>query len=320
MSDPASALDVIISRRDMLADGIIGLELKSVDGSPLPPFGAGAHIDVHVSPGLIRQYSICNDPAEHECYRLGILQAPNSRGGSTEIHRSFIEGRWIKIGMPRNNFRLAGGGGKTVLLAGGIGITPLLSMALHLKQKGSPFHLHYCGRSRSRTAFLEELHDKLASHATVYFDDGPKEQHFSAQKITCAPAPETHAYVCGPQGFMDWVIGELRQLGWAESNIHTEYFNASVDSSGGSFQVIAKRSGAIFEIPTGKTIAEVLIANGIDVPLSCEQGVCGTCLTKVLSGVPDHRDIFQTKAEKAANGCMALCCSRALTATIELDI
>ncbi|MDR3463077.1 MAG: PDR/VanB family oxidoreductase [Beijerinckiaceae bacterium] len=319
MSDPAPVLDVVIARRVALADGIIGLELRRVDGTPLPPFEAGAHVDVHVSPGLIRQYSICNDPADPTHYRLGILEAPDSRGGSAEIHRAFIEGRQIKIGLPRNNFRLLGTG-KTVLLAGGIGITPLLSMARHLKRHGGPFHLHYCTRARSRAAFLAEIEGSLAPHASIHFDEGPASQHFAAPKIAFAPTPDTHAYVCGPQGFMDCVIGEMRQLGWAESNIHTEYFNAAVDGGGDAFEVIAKRSGATFKVPAGQTAAEVLIAHGIDVPLSCEQGVCGTCLTRVLSGIPDHRDMFQTNAEKAANSHMALCCSRALTPTIALDI
>ncbi|MEW6436360.1 MAG: PDR/VanB family oxidoreductase [Pseudomonadota bacterium] len=320
MSDPSPALDAVISRREALADGIIGLELESADGTPLPPFEAGAHIDVHVKPGLIRQYSICNDPAEHTSYRLGVLQATNSRGGSIEIHRSFTEGRRIKIGFPRNNFRLAKDRGRSVLLGGGIGITPLLSMALRLKRHGERFHLHYCTRARSHTAFLAELEAELASHASVHFDDGPATQRFLARKIAFTPEEDTHAYVCGPQGFMDWVIGEMKQLGWPDGNIHTEHFNAAVDSGGASFQVIAARSGTIVEVPPGKTIAEALAARGIDIPLSCEQGVCGTCLTKVLNGIPDHRDFFQTDAEKATNRWMTPCCSRALTPTIELDI
>jgi vanillate O-demethylase ferredoxin subunit len=320
MSDPATVLNVAISRRETLADGIIGLDLVALDGAPLPTFDAGAHVDVYVSPSVVRQYSICNDPTERTHYRLGILREISSRGGSAEIHRTFVEGRQIKIGPPRNNFRIVDGARQVILLAGGIGITPLLSMALHLKRRGTPFHLYYCTRTRSRTAFLSELGGELATHTTVHFDDGQDTQRFSPEKIAVGPNPDTHAYVCGPQGFMDWIIGELKRLEWTQSNIHVEYFTATTDKSGGTVEVIAVRSRKSFVVPAGKTIAEVLIANGIEVPMSCEQGVCGTCLTKVLNGIPDHRDIYQTAAEKATNQYMTPCCSRALSHTIELDI
>jgi vanillate O-demethylase ferredoxin subunit len=320
VSDPATVLDVAISRRETLADGIVGLDLVAVDGGPLPAFDAGAHVDVYVSSGVVRQYSICNDPTERTRYRLGILQEANSRGGSTEIHRAFTEGRRIKIGPPRNNFRLVDDAQKVMLLAGGIGITPLLSMALYLKRRGTPFHLSYCSRTRGRTAFLSELGGELAAHTTVHFDDGPDTQRFSAEKMAFGPSPGTHVYVCGPQGFMDWTIGELKRLGWPENNIHVEYFTATADKTGGTFQVVATRSGKTVEVPAGKSIAEVLIANGIEVSMSCEQGVCGTCLTKVLNGIPDHRDVYQTASEKASNRYMTPCCSRALSPVIELDI
>ena len=320
MSDPATVLNVAISRRETLADEIIGLDLVALDGAPLPAFDAGAHVDVYVSPSVVRQYSICNDPTERTYYRLGILRETSSRGGSAEIHRTFVEGRRIKIGPPRNNFRLVDGARQVILLAGGIGITPLLSMALHLKRRGTPFHLYYCTRTRGRTAFLSELSGELAVHTTVHFDDGPDTQRFSAEKIAFEPNPGTHIYVCGPQGFMDWAIGELKRLGWSQDNVHVEYFTATADKSGDTFQVVAARSGKTVEVPTGKSIAETLIANGIEVPMSCEQGVCGTCLTKVLNGIPDHRDVYQTAVEKATNQYMTPCCSRALSPTIELDI
>jgi vanillate O-demethylase ferredoxin subunit len=320
VSDPAALLDVVISRREILADGIIGLELAAIGSAPLPAFDPGAHVDVYVSPGVVRQYSICTDPTERASYRFGILLEANSRGGSIEIHRTFTEGRRIRIGLPRNNFRLVDDAREVILLAGGIGITPLLSMALHLRRRGTPFHLSYCTRTRGRTAFLSELSGEFAAHTTVHFDDGPIAQRFSAEKLAFGPNPGTHAYVCGPQGFMDWVIGALKRLDWAEANIHVEYFTATADKSGAAFQVIAARSGKTVQVPADKTIAEVLIANGIEVPMSCEQGVCGTCLTKVLKGIPDHRDLYQTDAEKAANQHITPCCSRALSPVIELDI
>lgn len=312
-------LDVVIARRETLAEGIIGLELVAANDVLLPPFDAGAHVDVHVRPGVVRQYSICNDPTERKRYRIGILHEPNSRGGSTEIHRTFVEGQKIQIGLPRNNFRLVDGAREAVLLAGGIGITPLLSMALHLKRHGIPFHLSYCSRTLGRAAFVSELNE-LAASATVHLDDGPAAQRFSAEKIPFGPSPSTHAYVCGPQGFIESITGELKRLRWAHSNIHVEHFTAAVDKSGDTFRVIARRSGKTIKVPAAKTIAEVLLENGIEVPMSCEQGVCGTCLTKVLAGTPDHRDVYQTAAEKATNLYMTPCCSRAFSSTLELDI
>jgi vanillate O-demethylase ferredoxin subunit len=321
MSPEPPSMEVVIARREQIAEGIVSLDLAPIDGGALPDRKAGAHIDVYVTPKLIRQYSICNDPSEHGLYRLGILLEPKSRGGSAEIHRSFIAGHRVKIGMPRNNFRIVETARHSVLLGGGIGITPLLAMAYDLKTKGMGFDLHYCTRAPARTAFLAELtRGALAPHVTFHYDDGPDAQRFSVAGSVPTFRNDTHVYLCGPAGFMASVKAELSRLGWSEDNVNSEHFSALVESSGTSFRVVASRSGATFDVPQGKTIASVLVEHGIEIPMSCEQGVCGTCLTKVIEGIPDHRDMYQSEKEKASNQQMTPCCSRAHSSVIVLDI
>ena len=319
MSTTAETIEVRILRRTEAAEGIIALDLAAPEGVLLPAFEAGAHVDVHVGPGVVRQYSLCNDPAESSRYRLGILLDPQSRGGSSEIHRSFAEGRTIRISVPRNNFRLEETATKSILLGGGIGVTPLLAMAFRLHALGKDFELHYCTRSRDRTAFMEDIaRASFADRVFIHHDDGPPEQRFDPASL---PRPEAgiHLYVCGPTGFMDWVIGGAKARGYDDDHIHKEYFNAEVDVSGDSFVVEARRSGKTVTVPADKSIADALSAVGVALPLSCEQGVCGTCLVDVIEGIPDHRDMYQTDAEKASNKQITPCCSRAKTPKLVLD-
>lgn len=314
-------LEVVILRRTVEAEGIVSLELASADGAALPPFEAGAHIDVHAAPGVIRQYSLCNDPAETHRYVLAVLLDPQSRGGSSAVHATFREGQRIRIGLPRNNFPLVEGAGRSVLVAGGIGITPLLAMAYRLHALGAEFEIRYCSRTRSRTAFLDPLAAApFAGRVVLHLDDGPEEQRFAAPTCLPSPAADDHLYVCGPAGFMDAVCAGARALGWAEENLHLEHFGAAVDSTGGGFTVRAARSGVTVEVAEGETIAEALERAGVDVLTSCEQGVCGVCLTPVLEGEPDHRDVYQTAEEKASNEHMTICCSRSRSKVLVLDI
>jgi ferredoxin-NADP reductase len=313
-------LEVTIQRRTVEADGIVSLDLAAADGVFLPAFEAGAHVDVHVGPGVVRQYSLCNDPAETHRYRLAVLLEPESRGGSSGIHALEV-GRTIRIGVPRNNFKLVEGATHHVLMAGGIGVTPLLAMAYRLHAQGASFELHYCTRSRTRTAFLEDIAAaSFAGQVTIHHDDGPAEQRFAPETGLPAPAPGVHLYVCGPTGFMDWVIAGARARGYTEDHLHLEYFTAEISMAGDSFTVEARRSGKVVQVPSGKSIAEALAEIGIDLPLSCEQGVCGTCLTDVIAGLPDHRDMYQTDGEKAANKQITPCCSRSLSAVLVLDV
>lgn len=318
-TDPS--LKVVIARRKTEADGIISLELRSTSGSSLPRFDAGSHVDVFVAPDIIRQYSLSSDPAEHDHYRLAILLEPNSRGGSSEIHRSFAEDKIISISAPRNNFPLMEGAGKSILIGGGIGITPLLAMAYRLADLGRVFELHYCARTRSRAAFADEIaRSAFSSRVAFHYDDGAPEQLFSIESCLARPDADTHVYICGPQGFMDHVIAGARSHGWAADHIHVEYFSAEISTEGDAFTVVAARSGKSVEVPSGTTIADALQGIGIDVLLSCQEGVCGTCLTNVLDGTPDHRDLVQSDEEKKENRQITVCCSRSKSKTLVLDI
>lgn len=302
--------------------GVLRLDLVDKAGAALPPFEAGAHIDLHLEPGLIRQYSLCGDPADRGRYRLGILRDPGSRGGSTAAHERLREGAEVAVGHPRNLFPLAADATHSILIGGGIGITPMIAMAHTLAATGRRFELHYCGRDRAACAFLDELAEApFRDNTVLHLDDGPADQALDlAGPLGSAPAG-THLYVCGPAGFMDRVIGEAGRLGLPADHIHREYFQSGPTAAAGSaFEVIASRSGKRVRVEDGETIVQALARIGIKVPMSCEQGVCGTCLCTVLEGAPDHRDVFLTDEEKADNDQIPLCCSRATSDTLVLDI
>ncbi len=303
-------IEVEITARAQEADGIVSLELRATNGAPLPRFEAGAHIDVHVAPGCVRQYSLCNDPAESDRYRLGVLLEANSRGGSSAIHAGFPVGQKLLISAPRNKFGLVESAERSVLLAGGIGVTPLVAMAHRLQALGAPFAFHYCARTAGRTAFLQELRTaSFAGKVSIHIDDeGPA---FDIDAALAGVSPGAHLYLCGPAGFIAFVQAAAERLGWPAAQVHLEHFAAEIDATGAAFEVEARLSGVTVTVPGDKSIAQVLLERGIDVPLSCEQGVCGTCVTEVIEGEPDHRDLFLSDDEHNANTEMAICCSRA---------
>ncbi len=308
-------LEVKIAKAEPVATDILGLELT---GDALPAYDAGAHVDVRIKSGLIRQYSLTGDPADKTKYRLGILRDLNSRGGSSTIHADFNTGQTIKISRPRNNFPLQDAG-HTILFAGGIGVTPMLGMAYALETKGASWEMHYCGRSADRLAFRQEM-EQFGDKVQFHVDDGPKTQTLDIHAVLQNPASDRHLYVCGPNGFMDFVVAASETNCWATECIHLERFGAEVDTDGAPFTVVANASGKTFEVAPGETITEKLAENGIDVAVSCQSGVCGTCLTRVIEGTPDHRDLVQTDIEKALNAQMTVCCSRSKTRKLVLDI
>lgn len=312
-------LTVRVASCRVAAQDIVAIEFESADGTLLPPFEAGAHVDVQVTGELLRQYSLSNDPAAHGRYRLGVLLDPKSRGGSAAVHAGFHVGQVVEIGRPRNNFPLRLDVAHTVLFAGGIGITPILAMAHTLHAEGRSFELHYCGRSAARLAFLDELH-RFGPRVHVHVDDGPESQHLHIDTVLGAPSPNQHLYVCGPNGFMDFVTHAAQRLRWSEDTVHLERFGAEVNTDGAPFTVVAARSKVSFEVQPGERIAEKLIEHGIEVRMSCQSGVCGTCVTRVIDGMPDHRDHVQTASEKASNRTITVCCSRSKTRRLVLDI
>jgi len=316
-----SKLNVKIARKAVEAEGIVSIDFTCVRGMVLPPFSAGSHVDVHLPGGLVRQYSLCNDPSEQHRYQIAVLREPLSRGGSAAMH-ALREGDTLQISMPRNHFALVPAR-YIFLLAGGIGVTPLLCMAERLTHLQADFALHYCTRSPERTAFRDRIAaSTFASRTHFHHDSDPLEWRLDVAATLGHARADVHVYICGPSGFIEYALTTARARGWPAAQLHVEYFAgavASADSVAG-FEVKAARSGKSFTVPAGKSVAEVLIANGIDVQLSCQQGVCGTCILRVLEGEPDHRDLILSDEEKAANDQFTPCCSRSLGRLLVLDI
>ncbi len=313
-------IKVLIARREAQTADIVAIELVPLGDAALASFEAGAHIDVQVSDGVVRQYSLSNSFDDSRTYRLGILNDPKSRGGSRAIHEHFVEGREIEISAPRNHFPLDMGAEHSILFGGGIGITPMIAMAYALKKAGKSFELHYCCRTRSSAAFLDELSSQFPQNLLLHLDDGADEQKLVPAALLKSAKASVHVYVCGPTGFMDWIIGTAKESGLSPKQIHYEYFSAEVDTSGAEFEVVAAASGVTVRVPSGTSIARALKAAGVKVDVSCEEGVCGTCICDVLEGTPDHRDHFLNDEEKECGDQMAVCCSRAKSARLVLDI
>ena len=315
-------LTVKVLRRTQEADGIVAFKLARPDGAALPAFSAGSHIDVQLPGGVTRQYSLCNDAAEQHRYRIAVLRDPASRGGSNAMHDTVKEGDTLTISEPRNHFPLVHAG-KTLLFAGGIGVTPLLCMAQRLAAIGADFEMHYSTRSPERTAFRQEIAGSpFAARVQFHHDDGEAAQKLDLARVLGQPAPGTHLYVCGPTGYIDFVVNTAKGLGWPAEQIHLEYFGAAAQDTSGdrAFQVKVASSGATYEVPAGETVVQALGKHGIEIMVSCEQGVCGTCITRVLEGECDHRDMYFTDEEKAKNDQFTPCCSRAKSATLVLDL
>ena len=320
-------LEVTILSKTHETTDIISFELGKADGSALPVFEAGSHIDVKVNEKLLRQYSLYNSPEKHQTYKIAVLKDANSRGGSQAIHDTFNVGDCVQISTPRNLFPLKKDSKRTLLFAGGIGITPLLSMAQVLNELDQDFELHYFTRSKIHTAFYEELNRlPFSSKVFFHFNDENDDKDNAVKHALDQENPlnkAAHLYTCGPNGFMDYIFSTARSLGWTDENLHKEVFNAEpvlLDESDKSFTLNLVRSGISLAIPADKTVLEVLEEADIEIDASCEQGVCGTCLTKVVDGTPDHRDQFLTENEKSLNNQFTPCCSRALTDSLSIDL
>ncbi|NBF04023.1 2Fe-2S iron-sulfur cluster binding domain-containing protein [Pseudomonas sp. Fl5BN2] len=315
-------INVLVASRHNEAEDICSYELVAVDGRPLPAFSAGAHIDVHLANGLVRQYSLCNHPEERHRYLIGVLKDPHSRGGSRSLHEQIEVGEQLRISEPRNLFPLEPDARRSLLFAGGIGITPILCMAERLAHSGADFELHYCARSAPRAAFVQRLRDSaFADRVFLHFDEQPASALDAAQ-VLAGPRADQHLYVCGPGGFMQHILDSAREQGWQEACLHREYFSAapSDHSADGSFAIQIASSGQVLQVPADRSVVQVLQDQGIEVAISCEQGICGTCLTRVLEGVPEHRDLYLTEDEQARNDQFTPCCSRAKTPLLVLDI
>ncbi|RWU25008.1 oxidoreductase [Pseudomonas alkylphenolica] len=300
------------------AKDVMVLELKHPDGKDLPPFTAGAHLEIYLQGNLIRHYSLCNDPAERGRYCIGVGLAKESRGGSEYIHRSVRVGMSIQCSAPRNNFPMDSSAIEHVFIAGGIGVTPIMAMIKTCIREGKKWRLLYCTRNRQRTAFYEELKALAPDSCHFHFDD-EQTDFFQPTEALIDIDPQAHIYCCGPMPLMKAV--EAAESKRDPSHVHFEWFTAAaVDTAQDKPFKVILRSGAEFEVPTGKSILDVLEERDEGVPYSCREGLCATCRTGVISGVPDHRDSVLSKAERDSNSCMMICVSRALTETLQLDL
>ncbi|MEX3972735.1 PDR/VanB family oxidoreductase [Paraburkholderia caribensis] len=315
-----------IRRIEEVAQGIRMFELAPLDGTRLPEYTPGAHIDVHLPTGLVRQYSLCGGPQQRDAYVIAVQHNAASRGGSRAMHALQVDDT-LSIEGPRNHFPLANDARHSVLLAGGIGITPLLSMAERLAQTQASFELHYCVRNRERAAFLDRLDaPHLNGRCTLYTDDAPADARIDVARIVRDPLPGSHLYVCGPSGFMDHAFDTAKQAGWTDRHLHREYFSApAIDTrdnapTARAFSVRLARSGKLVSVSERETVVQALAAHGLCIETSCEQGVCGTCLTRVLAGDPEHRDLYLTDDERARNDQFLPCCSRSHTDELVLDL
>ncbi|UOO90120.1 PDR/VanB family oxidoreductase [Vitreoscilla massiliensis] len=312
--------EVVVKKRHVQGQNVAVLEFESANAQILPKIEAGSHIDVHLPNGMVRQYSICQDPRHEGVFRLGILKDPESRGGSESAFNDLQDGMHIQVSEPKNLFPLVPAA-HSVLIGGGIGITPLITMAYQLLADGASFELHYCGSSPERAAFVEELaQGELAPFTVFHFkSQGASHREFFESAVKDLN-PASHFYTCGPVGFMDWVINLAHSQNFPDAQIHKEYFNVEVETSGNEFEVVAERSGKTIKVAAEETILQALAREGINIEMSCEQGVCGTCMCDVIEGEPDHRDVYFTDEEKASNEQILVCCSRAKSARLVLDI
>lgn len=292
-------------------------EFEEVTGGRLPAAEPGAHIDLHLPNGLIRQYSLVAYGPGPQSYVVGVRLDRHSRGGSRYMHDRLRVGEVITISPPRNNFPLTEDAGHLVLIAGGIGITPIRCMVQRLVALDRSFTLHYACRTRSEAAFREEL--GRLKQVRFHFDDEHDGRLLDLASVLAAAPSHSHLYCCGPAPMLEGF--EAAAASWPRRQVHVEYFSAREEAAReGGFVVALARSGREFIVPAGATILDVLRDAGVDVAASCEQGVCGTCEVGVLAGIPDHRDVVLTDDERAANDRVMICCAGSRSERLVLDL
>ncbi len=302
-----------------LAEAINGYELVDPRGRDLPRFEAGAHIDLRIA-GLLRPYSLCNDPAERRRYQIAVLREKISRSGSRHLHERVRVGDLVEVSLPRNSFRLDSAAARHHLIAGGIGIAPIMSMIAELRRCHAEFEVDYCTRSPERTAFRREL-APLAAEGRLRFhhDGGDPAMGLDTSAALRDQSPGTHLYYCGPASLMAAVARATGE--WPAGTVHCEYFTGlpeRIATAERPFRIKLARSGGDYEVPVGETIVDVLRRHGIVPRTSCELGYCGACLTPYLAGDPDHRD--QVLEENGRRRYVLICCSRSKTPVLELDL
>jgi tetrachlorobenzoquinone reductase len=317
-----STMQLRVKRISFEAQTINSYELVSPAGEDLAPFTAGCHIDLHLPNGMIRSYSLVNDQNETKRYVIAVNKDAAGRGGSKFIHATVRVGDNVTISRPRNNFALHESATHSVLIAGGIGITPLLSMIRRLESLGRSWELFYAARTRLSAAFVDELrtiHSYEGRNLHVNFDQEPPARMFDLSAIVKAAPSDAHLYCCGPVPMLE--AFEAAAAARAADHVHVEYFKAREKPAvEGGFEVQLARSKRTIKVAAGETILDALLEAGIAANYACTEGVCGTCETRVIEGVPDHRDLFLSKEEQAANDTMMICCSGSKSPTLVLDL
>src|SRR5690348_1191324 len=305
-----------VTRNERIAEGINLLEFRDPDGAQLPQFTAGAHIAVRVPNGLIRKYSLCNDPAERDRYLIAVKREVPGRGGSASMIRDVAAGTELPVSAPANNFALAKSPAGHLFVAGGIGITPIMAMIRQLMAVGGRFKLYYCTRSPDAAAFRDELAaPELRGKVKIHHDGGDLAKALDLWPIV--EKPQGHLYCCGPRGMMQAVRDMTGH--WSPSAVHFEAFTEAAETKPDDkpFAVRLAKSGGSVAVPVGKTILEALRDHGLEVPSSCESGTCGTCRTRLISGEVDHRDLVLADDERASN--IMVCVSRARSGDLVID-
>jgi ferredoxin-NADP reductase len=316
-------VDAEVRRREVAADGVVTLVLADPSGADLPDWAPGAHIDLIMTPSLVRQYSLCGDTANRAEWQVGVLLDPNSRGGSQFVHDKLHQGSTVRVRGPRNHFPLVSSP-RYLFIAGGIGVTPMLPMIGAAEAVGADWHLLYGGRRRSTMAFVDEL-ERHGPRVTVCARDEEQRPSFrtSLNAALCAPGQDTVVYCCGPEGLLS-AVGDACKA-WPDNSLHIERFSAKAleepsSDALSSFELECQRSGLTLTVPHDKSIYEVCEDAGVDVLGSCMEGVCGTCECDIVEGEGDHRDSVLNDAEKAANESIMICVSRSRSERLVLDL
>jgi len=313
-------MKLLVSHKAQIARDIFLFELRDPNGAALPSFGAGAHLEITGPTGLVRKYSICSAPDDSKFYRLAIKRELTGRGGSNAMVSAVFPGDKLEVSLPRNDFPLTDSAGKLIFIAGGIGITPILSMMQHADRANTPYELYYLTRSFSATAFLEETtRSRPGCKTVVHHDDGDPDRAYDLTAVLSDWLPGTHLYCCGPRGLMDGVRNAAAH--WPQGAVHFEDFGAASgfaeSCSNRPFQCHLAKSGVTLDIPADKSIVQVLRESGVEIPTSCETGSCGTCKTALLAGIADHRDLALFDDE--LDSFIIPCVSRATTPEITID-
>jgi vanillate O-demethylase ferredoxin subunit len=315
-----STLELRVAEVRPEADGVKAFELESPNGEPLPAFAPGARVEVRgrtaAGSEAWRAYSITSDPAETRAYEIGVLRVGDG-GVSAWLHDAVKAGDVLTIMPPRNDFPLVAEASEHVLLAGGIGITPLLAMARWLQREGGEYRLVASARAPERLAFRDALAGLESRRVQLHFSGAQGRLDLAAAIGT--PAPGRHLYVCGPNALVQDARRAAAELGWADCAVHVELFNAAGGADDTAFEVELSRSGETFTVPPGRTILELMLERGAFPSFDCQRGECGACLTRVLAGEPLHRDVYQTDDEKAANAFMTVCVSRAKSPRLVIE-